>query len=96
MSVDVNVRFYGVAAFPCKINRLGFDGASSSQCGGQEFDPPLLHHLFQEFTATNSGGRFSFGAYLGREFLVWRRSGAAAISALNIQSEKYVRDEATP
>jgi hypothetical protein len=37
--------FFGGCNFR-KGNYLRFCRESNSQCGGQEFDPPLLHHLF--------------------------------------------------
>ena len=37
-----------------KGNNLGFCRESNSQCGGQEFDPPLLHQLIQQVTARRS------------------------------------------
>jgi hypothetical protein len=58
--MDVNCLIFSVAAFHFKINYLHLGGAFSSQCGGQEFDPPLLHQLFQELHSQPQGWLFLF------------------------------------
>jgi hypothetical protein len=54
-----------------------------SQCGGQEFDPPLLHHYFQQFTAAGNGGCFGQVANTWTFFLEFNCTASTAARLLS-------------